>query len=238
MNTSTERIFNYTWFRTYIGVVALSIAFGCFILHNVYLPEGQSFQIPQSISATYHSGARDFFVAQLFVVAAFLVSYKGHNCRERSASLFAGISAMLIAWFPTSCEDLHNCEIPSFFFISNSAETNKLIHYFAAVIFFVLLVYICYQFYKRARDKWMSNATNKAAKRRKIVYFFGAFGMIFTILIGLIWLVFDKTPPRTLVFWVELICLVLFGIVWLVAGKSITFAQLKEVLHCSPSPPN
>jgi hypothetical protein len=36
-------------------------------------------QIPSSISWSYHTAARDIFVGALFVIGAFLISYKGHH---------------------------------------------------------------------------------------------------------------------------------------------------------------
>lgn len=39
----------------------------------------RAWQITPSISWSYHTDARDFFVGSLFVIGAFLISYKGHK---------------------------------------------------------------------------------------------------------------------------------------------------------------
>ena len=225
MTKAQHMLFDYTWARTYVGLVALLIALGCTLLHNINL-DGPDWEIPTSISHTYHTGARDYFVAQLFVVAAFLISYRGHTCREWWAAKAAGGAAMLIAWFPTSCKNVckKNSESATFLLEStDGCDLSNLMHQIAAVSFFVLLAYFCFRFYKRADMKFNAMPTRKTYNRRKKVYAVSGVLMVLTMIFGFILYKSNQDSFPNILFWVEAICLVLFGIVWLVAGKKVPF---------------
>ena len=224
MKNSKQMVFDYTWARTYIGIVALLIALGSVVLHNINQPEPDGL-IPQSISQTYHSGARDFFVSQLFVVAAFLFSYRGHTGNEWLAAKIAAIAAVLVAWFPTSCK--FKCDIlcakATFGFVLDSSVFTARVHYTAAIILFASLIYFTYCFYKRAELKHAANPNSQGIMFRKLLYFISGIAMTFTIIVGGSLHYFEVMKNMNLIFWIETICLSLFGIIWLVAGKKVPY---------------
>lgn len=72
-STSLSMVFDYRALRLLMGLVALSLPFLVrFIATNPLT----------SISASYHSEARDVFVGMLCIVAAFLWAYNGHSALE------------------------------------------------------------------------------------------------------------------------------------------------------------
>lgn len=218
-STVTPPPFDYWWARTYVGLVALSIAIVCPILHNLATPG--NWHIPTSISATYYSGARDVFVGQLFVVAAFLFSYKGHRppdrksyLQERVASLLCACSAVVVAWIPTT----RPAAFPNKYITITSIPW---LHQLAAVLLIGILVFFCYRFYIRAKSKWREDPSSRKVRRRCIVYRICGLGMSASILFGVPLEIIAGDRFPTTVFWIEFVCLTLFGVAWLVAGKSL-----------------
>ena len=63
-------VFDYHTIRLLIGSIALLFPWAVSFLASGITP---------SISWSYHTNARDVFVGFLFVIGAFLVSYKGHK---------------------------------------------------------------------------------------------------------------------------------------------------------------
>lgn len=152
------KVFNYLTLRTIIGVIALSLPFVVWGLANIVYP---NVGIPTSISITYHLGARDIFVGSLFIVSAFLCSYNGFYSsdypdtqRIQSAlSKCAGISAAIVALFPTDCDEEWISDV-----IGKTADVCSskphldflpvgLIHTAAAVILFIILAIFCLYFF-------------------------------------------------------------------------------------------
>ena len=88
-------VFDYRALRLLMGLIALSLPFVVTVLSSTVL---------SSISASYHTEARDAFVGMLLVVSAFLWAYNGHTLIQGYASKFAALAAALVALFPTSCD--------------------------------------------------------------------------------------------------------------------------------------
>ena len=118
-----------TYFRLRIGMSVLAFVFPL-IFYGYWLEIGPG---PEhldldSISAFYGMGglARDLFVAILWVIASFLVGYKGLTRLEDWLLNAAGVCAALIAVVPCTCWH-------------GNAEPHNIWHARAAVSFFVLM---------------------------------------------------------------------------------------------------
>mgnify|MGYP006921592309 CR=1 FL=1 len=172
---SSEITFDQDTIRRFIGLIAI-------FLPIVVIVAGWGF--PNSISASYHSetgfpflpyfpSPRDIFVGSLFVIGAFLMSYKGHRYtltedqvegifhkfgkgavkfriweREREediVSWIAGIAAWIVALFPT--EAGHECTRTLLFGMgietTDIAKQVSTIHLSFAAIVFLATVYFC-----------------------------------------------------------------------------------------------
>ena len=92
--------------HTYFGL-RWGLSLAAFLLPVVVrLGDGQltKHALPESISGYYHTEMRNYFVATLVVVAAFLVLYKGFSRLENYLLNVAGVATAGIAFFPTECD--------------------------------------------------------------------------------------------------------------------------------------
>lgn len=118
---NNNKVFDYRALRLLIGIIAFAIPICVSLISSVPLP---------SISASYCSEARDIFVGMLFIVAAFLWAYNGHSKLQSTFSKIASPAAILVAVFPTACEEG----------ISGISST---VHYVSAPILIIILAYFC-----------------------------------------------------------------------------------------------
>ena len=91
---------SYILMRTLIGFLGLALPI-LLLLGDLAL-NADEFKLRGSLSAYYHSGARDVFVSILVVVGILLVTYKITEVnRDNLGSFIAGIAATGVAFFPT-----------------------------------------------------------------------------------------------------------------------------------------
>lgn len=195
-----------------IGVIAISLATITSLFTKVEL---------WSISESYWAGgpARSIFLGFLFAIAVLLFAYNGKSTKEMIMSKIAGLAAICVAMFPCDCEcaskrpELAPCEIvPS-------------MHFSAAAVMFIILVYFCYTFYARAR-KAKPGHTKVFAEAKLRSFIYAACGL--TIIAVIIAVLFDYFTNgsiiarfNTFIFYAEATALIAFGIAWLVASRTI-----------------
>jgi len=128
--------------RFVVGLLAIALPPLLIVLDVVAL-EG-SVMARGSLSAYYHSGVRDVFVAVLAVVGVFLITYKAfERSRENVASVVAGLAAIVVALFPTSAPD----GVPLVPLQERLGEgLVEAVHYGAASVLFVSAAYISWLF--------------------------------------------------------------------------------------------
>lgn len=192
---ATELVFDYRALRLLMGLIALSLPFVVSLLSTTALT---------SISASYHTNARDAFVGMLFVVSAFLWAYNGHTSRQAAASKIASIAAILVALFPTACD---GCD----------TDIKSMIHLASAFVLFSILAYFCLGPFRK-------NTKGQAGKkgRRGIIYFICGWLMIACMLVVFVAsfaLSEETTKAMRVTYWAEAIALGAFGVAWIVAGK-------------------
>jgi hypothetical protein len=191
--------------RLLIGLVAISIPFFPRYISNVPIT---------SISASYHVGgwARDIFVGSLYVIFALLLSYNGRSLSQMFHSKIAAVAALCVAMFPCKCGS-HPEIIPNF-------------HGISACIMFLILVYFCWEFFRRARSK-----NTKTASFRAIIYVIMGAIIIASIFILLINHFLDdqiSTIITRLTYYCETAALVAFGIAWFTASQLKPIIKFKE----------
>ena len=194
-NKNILPVFDYRALRLLVGLIAFTLPFVVSILSSSTL---------SSISASYHTNARDAFVGMLFVVSAFLWAYNGHSTQETWASKGAALAAILVAVFPTACEI---CE----------TSIISIIHYSAAVILFSSLAYFCFgPFRKNTKGQG-----GKKGRRSKIYLTCGWIMVACMVIIGIAELLISDEIIKALnvTYWGEAVALAAFGIAWIVAGK-------------------
>jgi len=192
-----DRTFDYVTLRLLVGVVAFAIP-----LVAYYLARPTALE---SISASYHTEARDAFVGMLFIVAAFMAAYRGHTPVQGIASKLGALAAGVVAVFPTSTMKLPDLG-------------SGPVHQFAAAVLFIVLTYFCWVFWKA------THASDRAVKRRRSgVYAVCGIVMAICIMtIGLAhWWFGEVAKTIRLTFWGEWVALWAFGAAWVIAGKKL-----------------
>lgn len=189
-------VFDFRALRALVGIVAFALPLVACTISSTKL---------SSISGSYHTEARDFFVGLLFFIGAFLFAYNGHSTRQKWASKAASFAAVMAAVFPTSCD---TCE----------SDLTSTTHFAAAIVLFGTIAYFCLgPFRKRALDK----KTMEGRRRATIYIICGSIILGCMVGIGAAEIAVPDATRKSLAitFWGELIALWAFGIAWFTAGK-------------------
>lgn len=203
-----HKLIDYRLLRLIVGAVGLTLGL---------LVNWKACWQLESISHSYHNDlTRDFFVGSLCFIGAFLCVYQGNSPKkgeiitEAFLSKIAGISAIVVAFVPTS-ENV-NGESP--------------VHFTAAAIVFLILSYFCLFSFRKSSAK----KPGAMAKFRTSVYC--VCGVVMVICILGIFL--DKVRVLTIIenttFWGETIALIAFGIAWIAAGQTTITARSEDRL--------
>jgi len=119
-----------------------------------------------SISASYHTEARDVFVGLLFVIAALMASYRGHSRIESVASRAAAAATVCIALFPAAGP-------------TTQSGWESHFHDLCALVLFSILAYFCLgPFRRRTRGH-----SGKKGRRARIYLVYGC--IILAVMLGL-----------------------------------------------------
>ena len=200
--------------RSLIGYLGLLLPVLLYILAGLRptaaLPP---WELLNSISAYYYTGAVAVFVGVLFALSLFLFTYRGYkgHWADRTVGIIGGLCALGVALFPTGAPD----GLAKLMWWS---PTTRTIHYLAAIsLFIVFIVFSLWLFRKSSVPKGQQLPSDK--RRRNRVYLVCGLAMIVCVLwTASSW--FTKQP----IFWPEAIALWAFAISWLVKGYAHTAA--------------
>jgi hypothetical protein len=149
---------SYFLLRTLIGVLGLALPM-LLLLGDLAL-NADEFELRGSLSAYYHSGARDIFVSILAAVAILLVTYKITEMnRDNLFSFIAGMAAVGVAFFPTGSPDGVQ---PTPLQARVGDELTEALHYGFAACFILSLGLLCYDFAQRERKRPQARAGRHA----------------------------------------------------------------------------
>lgn len=221
-NPKRNLVFDFITMRWLMGLIVLLLPGIVRFIATEKIP---------SISWSYHTEARDYFVGLLFVIGAFLISYKGHKREEDIVSSVGGIAAWVTALNPTA-------------FSVGSTNMTSTIHYLGAFVLFSTTVYFClYAFTSRARRKSKRKDKRKGkgkgiflidfifqykgpldpAARRILFYQICGLGITSMMVLSAIVGFSGVDEPSNLIFLAQTIALLLFGTAWLVASQFLPF---------------
>jgi hypothetical protein len=163
-----------------------------------------------SISAYYWTGAVSLFVGLLAALSLFLLTYRGYanasQKYDRAAAITAGISAAVVALFPTTPPN----GIAVLPWWHDWIATT---HAVAAVILFsTFAVFSLWLFRKSAPD----DEPEPDKKRRNAIYLVCGIG----ILASMTWAVVARSLGQS-IFWPESLALGFFAWSWLVKGRAL-----------------
>lgn len=201
-------VFDYRGLRLLMGMIAVSLPIVVSVLACAPLT---------SVSASYHTDARDIFVGLLFVVGSFLFAYNGHSLTESIASKAASLAAVCVASFPTACD---GCP----------TGIDSVVHHIAATALFLILAYFCFIPFR----KDLKNAAGRRARRNWIYLVCG-----WTMIVCMAVIAIAKTalPEAEQIRWRftyygEAVALMAFGVAWIASGKFFRlFADEDELYY-------
>jgi hypothetical protein len=192
-------VFDYRLLRLVMGLIAFLLP----VIVDMRASEALS-----SISASYHTEARDLFVGLLFVVAALLMAYRGHTARENRGANLAALAAVLVALFP----------VPD---IGQTPGWVAVVHYASAATLFSLLAWFCFGPF---RERTRGRGGMKGPRAR--IYLLCGWTMVASMAglaaAGLL-LERDTMVRYGIIYWAEFIALWAFGVAWITAGKVLPF---------------
>jgi hypothetical protein len=186
----------------------------------------QGIRLQPSISAYYHSEARDILVGALWAIGLGLIAYKGFSRREDWALNLGGVLACCIAFFPMPPEEALTCILsnPAQDYLATSALYDRTsvqalaarLHFPAAISFYLVLGFVMI---------FCSHHTLHlvpAQRRRWYLAAYPALGVAFvgSMVAAFVLLKFFYTPAEACrdrwVFWVEVAGIVPFAAYWFI----------------------
>ncbi len=175
--------------------------------------------VPSSISASYYTGVRNYFVGSLCAVGVFLVSSVGYD-EDKYWSWFAGAMAFVVAFCPTT-PDQAGC-IPA---LQPPFVRTDTVHMAAAVALFLTFAIFCLFLFTRTQEQsgfWPKLSNLPRQKRRRNIVFIvcGSIMVVAMLTYGVLRWVGAQTPNHLLLI-VEWVCLWSFGFAWLVKGQQL-----------------
>jgi hypothetical protein len=153
---AAQLVGSYLGIRLVIGIVGLLLPWALIVIDWQFMTEGR--QIRGSMSAYYHSPARDLFVGGLVAIGGFLLLYMTGRWRtwEFSLSSVAGLAVWTVAFFPTgragsegterSCTDFPGPPPCTAIQHKYGEGDVALVHAVGAGVFVVLLAGLCLVF--------------------------------------------------------------------------------------------
>jgi hypothetical protein len=176
--------------------------------------EGE-WRIRDSVSAYYYSGTRDGFVATMFVIGVFLITYRFFERKslENILSVVAGLAGVLVGWFPTSRRDEAVVLTPLQDKVGEFAARN--IHYGAAIVFIGLLVVMSLMF------GWQEGrlARRPGARRSPAFWRYFHHGCAAVIVVGVVTIPLWDAWGSDVALWIgEMVAVEAYGVSWLAKG--------------------
>lgn len=226
----------YLGMRLGIGVVALALPWSLVVVDWLFIDVPGT--VRGSMSAYYHSSARDIFVGGLIVVGGFLISYM--NAKRKTydyvLSTMAGILVILVAFFPTgrdlpmdgfavshdSCKKFLGPPACNPLQGKLGEDVVRLVHGWCATGFVILLATLCIVFalrefgYGDSADQLCGNNRNVGAVRARLA----AEGVpVWRYLVSGLR---DVGPPRRVLLYLTMAVAILLGGIWARWGADIS----------------
>jgi hypothetical protein len=198
--------------RLVVGILGILMPFLLIVGDRLLFPGGP---FPRgSLSAYYHSGVHDIFVATLCIIGVFLVTYMAlHWNWDNAITIGAGVAAICVALFPTSITVGGSLTPLQQKFGQNAVAH---LHFTAAMAFIGLLAVMSYRFGLREGNR--GNAHHR-------LWHFGCAGVMAAAVACLV--VAELLGVHTLaglsiLLLVEVVCTLAFGASWLIKGAELS----------------
>lgn len=222
---ATLYVRSYLLIRTVVGL--LGVALPTVLILADWLLIGGEAELRGSLSAYYHSPARDLFVGTLFVVGVLLMTYLAaqRDTWDFWLSLVAGVSALAVALLPTPRPGLpataRRCgEEPRPRGCSGVQQAlgetlTGALHFVAAAVFILCLAAMCFLFAHRAV---------RYDGALGVARFFRGAGVVILLAVG--WaglgsLAGIEADGLAALYLGEVVAVYAFGVCWIVTGRRL-----------------
>jgi hypothetical protein len=193
--------------RTYIGLLGFLLPVVCIITGwNQF-----GIRIQGSVSSYYYTSARDLFTAVMVLVAAFLITYRGYDLKDRIITYISGFAAALTALFPTSPPQ--GVPVPEYGLgILHLPEgMSGTLHLISASVLFLFFAVQSFFLFTKSRSEW-----------RNTVYRICGIIIFLSLVVLMIIFASHQMPrlyPKKVILILEIVMLSSFGIAWVIKGK-------------------
>lgn len=173
-----------------------------------------------SISAYYHTNARDVLVGMICAISFCFLAYNGYSKVDKIASKIAAFSALGVALIPTAIfKGEYDC-IPS-----DGTCIREYIHLACAVILLLTMAFFSIKIFTHRE------VGGSIAPQKKFFYLFWGYSILVSLGLIALYVIFLKEAfPITAtwhpIFWLETVCFFSFGCSWLL--KSGLFDRAKK----------
>jgi len=204
---------SYRALRRALGVLGILLPLLVTTLAKVFGGTG----CQPSVSAYYHTSAREVFVGVLAIVGAFLIAYKGFDRTDDRASDLAGLAALGVAAFP--CKSDHAGPSIGTFQLSQSWSNG--IHVASATVLFLTLAAIsAFLFTRTDPTRGMTPQKKSRNKVYRLCALVMALALLEIAVSALVLTEAQQDAARTTLLG-EAIALIAFGVSWLIKGETL-----------------
>lgn len=199
-------VLSYLALRQSIGVIGLALP--VVLLLGSFLLDGP--QIQSSVSAYYYTSMGNVFVGALSAVGIFLMTYRGYDHQDSTASNIGCASAIGVAMFPTLPPEA----------VDSLDGFLAGLHYVSTIVLFLTFAYFAY--YRFTRSNCADDMGEGKKMRNRIYRSSGKVIVICMALVALLALLPDIPALSSLqpVFWLEAVAIMAFGFAWLIKGET------------------
>jgi hypothetical protein len=220
---------NYLIFRNAIGVIGIATPILLILLSGIIT--AGDYWIQPSISHYYYSVMHFLFLFILILLGSFLIFYKGNGKVkwEDIISTLAGISAFLVAIFPTEYDGFNG---NPFLNVENWKPWFNYLHFGSAAILFLCFAYFCFIIFQKS-DHIIKTEEDEIKKnnRNKIYTICGILILFSIIMIAIFSFIFNDFANKNFInyiFYFECVALWAFGFSWIIKGSEL-FKDFKLV---------
>jgi hypothetical protein len=219
MASERPELISYRALRRALGILGILLPFVVIVIGKVF----GGFVCQPSISAYFHTTAREVFTGTLAVVGTFLMAYKGYDQADSRACNVAGVAAIGVAVFP--CKS--NLAGPRIGIFQVLQPWSNGVHVVAAGVLFVTLAAISAFLFTRTHERSELQApipmTSRKRSRNTVYRACAAIMALALLEIVISAIVLSEAQQdlyRTTLLG-ETVALVAFGVSWLVKGETI-----------------
>ncbi len=211
--------------RRLIGFLGLVLPALLYLWAALFRTDGLApWDVMDSVSEYYYTGASGIFVGVLFALSLFLFTYPGYpdTKADRIIGCLGGTAALGVALFPTSApEKLYE---PTWW-----SEPLGVVHYVCAIVLFIVFIIFSIWLFRLSDIQKRRERSVEKRRRDSICLVCGV-----VMIVCVLWAATSLITGAA-IFWPESIAIAAFAVSWLTKGE-IHQPVLRWVRHVRSSP--